>query len=99
MDTLVTLQKCVITSGSRSETVTTYQDFAEVWAQVERNIDEYVGNDNLEQNESYTLTIYKVSELTTRWRVVIGSSTYEIRAIDPIDRMSPFCNLTVYSIK
>ena len=98
MDTLVTLQSCRITRGNQGQKVMTFTDYRDVWARVERTVDESVGDGNLEAGHTATLMIYKVQNLDTRWRVVIGGKPFGITAIDPISRLSPLCNLTVQAI-
>jgi len=101
LDTQVTLQSVSQGHGTRGEITTVYSQVCQPWAKVEANLDETIANDNLEQGRSYRVTLHKADagSATTRWRVVIDSVTYEVRSIDPIDRMSPFCILTVYSIQ
>ena len=101
LDTQVTLQSVTMGRGPRGEITTTFATCGTPWANVEASIDETVDNDNLEQGRSYRVTIHKADcvGLTTRWRVLIGGTPYEVRSIDPIDRLSPFCTLTVYSIQ
>ena len=95
LDTLVLLRSCVITYGAQGAKKYTFQDYAEVYAKVERNISESVTNTNLEQGVDVSLTIYKVAALTTRWRVVIEGKTYSVTGIDPISRVSPLCVLSL----
>lgn len=98
MDTLVTLQSCVMTRGSQGQKQFSFADYRDVWARVERNVDEQVGDGNLEAGHTATLLIYKVPALDTRWRVVLEGKPWGITAIDPISRLSPVCNLTIQSI-
>ena len=95
LDTKVLLRSCVITQGAQGAKKYTFQDYAEVFAKVDRNVAETVTNTNLEQGVDLTLTIYKVAALTTRWRVVVEGKAYEITGIDPISRVSPLCHLTL----
>ena len=95
LDTKVLLRSCVITQGAQGAKKYTFQDYAEVFAKVDRNVAETVTNTNLEQGVDLTLTIYKVAALTTRWRVVLNGKAYEITGIDPISRVSPLCHLTL----
>ena len=95
LDTLVLLRSCVITYGAQGAKKYTFQDYERVYAKVDRNVSESVTNTNLEQGVDITLTIYKVSALTTRWRVVLDGKAYEITGIDPISRVSPLCHLTL----
>ena len=98
MDTLVTLQSCEISRGSQGQKVATYTDFRQVWARVDRSVDEQVGDGNLEAGHSAILLVYKVPGLDTRWRVILEGKPFGITAIDPISRLSPLCNLTVQAI-
>lgn len=99
-DTLVTFQVPLRSNGTRGEVTMTYSDREPIWAKVERGIDEAVNNDNLEQTKNYQVTVYKseVEGLNTRWRVKIGQDIFEIRGVEPMDRMSLFCTMEVYSI-
>lgn len=98
LDTLVLLRSCVIAKGAQGAKKYTFQDYAEVFAKVEREVFESVTNTNLEQGQDLSLTIYKVASLNTRWRVVVEGRTYEITGIDPISRISPLCILTLHSV-
>lgn len=95
LDTKVLLRSCEIGYGAQGAKKYTFRDYAEVFAKVDRNVSESVTNTNLEQGVDITLTIYKVSALTTRWRVVLDGKAYEITGIDPISRVSPLCHLTL----
>jgi SPP1 family predicted phage head-tail adaptor len=98
MDTLVTLQSCVIVRNNQGAKVDHFTDFRKVWAKVDHSVDEQVAFDNLEAGHVIYLTIYKVPELTTRWRVIIDDAPWQITAIDTLDRLSPICRLTVQAI-
>ena len=98
LDTKVLLRSCVITYGAQGAKKYTFQDYAEVFAKVDRNVSESVTNTNLEEGVDITLTIYKVAALTTRWRVVVEGKAYEITGIDPISRVSPLCHLTLHAV-
>jgi head-tail adaptor len=98
MDTLVLLQSCTITRNEQGAKVKTYADFRRVWAKVDHTVDEQVSLGNLEAANVIYLTIYKVPQLDTRWRVVIGEDAWEITAIDSLDRLSPVYRLTLRSI-
>jgi hypothetical protein len=78
--------------------VKTYADFRRVWAKVDHTVDEQVSLGNLEAANVIYLTIYKVPQLDTRWRVIIGEDAWEITAIDSLDRLSPVYRLTLRSI-
>lgn len=98
LDTLVTIQCASKSIGAQGENEVWYADFAHVYAKVDRNVSESVNDMNLEAGQSIFLTIYKIPELTTRWRVLIDGKPYEIRSIDPISRISPLCTLTLGAI-
>ena len=98
LDTLVTLRSCVISKNREGSKKYTFQDFRNVYAQVDRQVNEQVNAGNLEEGDYINVTIYKVPELTTRWQVVVNGTSYEITGINPIDRISPFCVLSLHSI-
>ncbi len=98
MDTLVMLQSCVITRNDQGAKVKTYANFRKVWAKIDHSVDEQVSLGNLEAGHVIYLTIYKVPELDTRWRVLIGEDAWQITAIDSLDRLSPVYRLTLQSI-
>lgn len=98
LDTLVLLRSCVISYGTQGAKKYTFQDYGQVYAKVERNVAEAVTNTNLEEGQNITLTVYKVKDLTTRWRVVVEGRAYEISAIDPVSRVSPLCHLTLHAV-
>jgi head-tail adaptor len=98
LDTLVTVRRGVQSSGQEGQKKFTYSFYRDVYAKVERNVSELVANTNLEEGDYVQLTIYKIPELTTRWRIVLGGRDYEITGIDPIFRVSPVCVLSIHSI-
>lgn len=98
MDTLVTIQRAILNTGARGQKDFTFEDFARVYAGINANTDEAINNENLEQGENITLTIYKIPQLTTRWRVLIMGKPYEIISINPISRTSPVCELGLSAI-
>lgn len=98
LDTQVELQKLGQSIGSQGQKTWAVTARYTVWAKVERNVNEGIGDENLEANASLTVTIYKVSDLSTRWRVNVEGKTYEVRSIDPISRASLFCTLTLTAI-
>lgn len=98
LDTLVTIQSVTQTRGSQAEVIETFTDIAKVYAKVDRRVSESVNDDNLESGRRIALTIYKIHNLSTRWRVIIGGVPYEILSIDDISRISPLCTLTLGSI-
>ena len=98
LDTLVKVRSCVITTGSEGQKQFVFTDFRDVFAKVERNVNEIVANTNLEEGDYVQMTIYKIPELTTRWQIVLEGRDYEITGIDPISRVSPVCVLSLHSI-
>lgn len=98
LDTLVIVLKGEQSRNSQGAKSFTYTEHSRVFANVDRRIDEQVVTGNLEEGQFISLTVYKIAELTTRWRVVVEGRTYEITAIDPIERLSPFCILSLHAI-
>lgn len=98
LDTLVTIQSCELTIGHQGQKTKVFADKGKVWAKVERNVDETIGESNLEAGQSILLTCYKIAGLTTRWRVLVEGKPYEIRSIDPVSRVSPLNILTLFAI-
>jgi len=99
LDTLVTIQQCVISYGKDGSKKYTFSNFRDVYANVDRRVSEQVSIGNLEDSDYINLTIYKIPELTTRWRVTISGQAYEITGIDLIDRLSPFCTLSLHALE
>ena len=99
LDTLVTIQKVTKAIGTQGENVTVFTDHSRVYAKVDRDVAESVNDMNYEAGQTVLLTIYKIPALTSRWRVIIGDTPYEIRNIDPISRISPLYTLTLGSIE
>lgn len=98
LDTLVLVQKCIMTRGAQGDKRMEYVDYCRVWAKIERNINEMVANSNLEEDNTIELTCYKIPGLDRNWRVVVEGIPYDITAIDPISRMSPLNILTLRGI-
>ena len=98
LDTKVTLLQCVISYNTQSAKKYTFTEHSKVFAKVERSVSENVTNTNLEEGQEISLTIYKVSCLTTRWRVVVGGRTYSVSGIDPISRVSPLCIVSLHAV-
>ena len=98
LDTLVSVCSCVITTGDEGQKQFTYSHFRDVYAKVERNVNETVANTNLEEGDYVQLTIYKIPQLTTRWQIILEGREYEITGIDPISRVSPVCILSIHSV-
>ena len=98
LDTLVTVQMCMITRGPQGDKRMEYVDYSRVWVKVERNVTEMVSNSNLEEDNTIELTCYKIPSLDRNWRVVIDGVPYGITAIDPVSRVSPLNVLTLRGI-
>ena len=98
LDTLVMIRRCVIGKTEQAAKTYTFTDYGKVYAKVDRTVNELVANTNLEAGDYIQLTIYKITELTTRWRVEVDGTSYEITGIDPISRVSPLCVLSLHSI-
>lgn len=98
LDTKVALLQCVISRNTEAAKKYTFTEHSKVFAKVDLNVSEAVTNTNLEQGQDIALTIYKVADLTTRWRVDIAGKQYAITAIDPVSRISPLCILTIHAV-
>jgi len=98
MDTLIQLVPMTQSTGAEGEKVWTAGTPRNVFAKLESNIDETIGDSNLEADRIVVATVYKVPDLNTRWRVIANGQTFEIRSIDPISRVSPLCQLTLNSL-
>lgn len=99
MDTRIAVYECITEVGDIGQKKNRLVLRSNVFAAIERSINEQVSNSNLEAGDSITATIYKIHGLTTRWQVKIDGRMYSIAGIDPIDRYSPFCRLTLYIIE
>lgn len=98
LDTQVELQKLGQSIGAQGQKTWAVTARYTVWAKIERNVNEGIGDENLGANASLTATLYKVRDLSTRWRVLVDGKTYEVRSIDPISRLSHFCTLTLSAL-
>lgn len=98
-DTQVTVMSVAQTIGDQGQKTVTATSFGVVWAKVDPLTDEMVSDDNYESITSIQVTMHKIPSLTTRWQLVIGGVTYEIRSIDPIERWSPYFILTARTIE
>jgi len=99
LDTLITVQSVTQTIGDRGQRKTAFTKYADVYAHLDRQVNEMVDEDNLESLETVDVLMYKISSLTTRWRLVISGVPYEIVAIDPISRYSAFNIITARTIR
>ena len=94
----VTLVKCHIGRGSQGQKTVIEDGTIDALAYVSGTTDEVIDYSNLEAQRSLSVSLYKVSGMTTRWQVRICSKTYQITAIDPVSRYSPVCVLSVEAI-
>lgn len=99
LDTLVEVQSCIITIGTRGQKEYNYRCHGNAWAKVEMDIDENVDNHNLEQGRTLSLTMYKILGMNTRWRILLHGKKYSITSINPISRFSPLCTVGLTSIE
>jgi len=98
LDTKIVVQVPVSTRGTEGQLKKAWTDTYTPFAKVERRTSETVSEGNLEESQTLTVTMYKISGLNTRWRIKVGTQPYEISDIDPVSRISPLCILTVHAI-
>lgn len=98
MDTLVTLQRDTQTRGALGDVSLTFTDVARVWAKIDRTNSELANDNNQESEQTVQLTIHEYRGLTSRWRIKIGDTSYEITAIQSYARWSDLLVLTIRSI-
>lgn len=98
LDTLVTINSCIISYDAEGGKEYTFSKFRDVYANVDRRVSEQVSIGNLEGGDYIALTIYKIPEIDSTWQVVVAGQKYEITAIDLGDRLSPFCTLTLHAV-
>lgn len=98
LDTLVTLFAPTPSIGTQGEKIATHTAFRDVFARMDEMFEDVVQYSNLEDEDTKTIVIYKVSQMNVRWRVQISSQQYEITSIDNISRVSPLCRLTLRAI-
>lgn len=99
LDTLVGVYSCTIVQGSQGDQSYTLTHHSDVFAKVSRDFNEAIGDGNYNEEQTVTLTIYKISGMTTRWQIEISDKMYEIRSINPISRISPLAELTLHNIE
>lgn len=97
-DEMVELCKVEITRGTVGEKIESFSHVATVFANVMTSTSESPFDDNLESKETATVTLYKRPELTTRWKLRFRGKDWDINAIDPIERISPYMKLTVREV-
>lgn len=98
LDTLVTLYAPTQGRGSEGEKYSTYVEFSQVFAKVDRDVTDQLSFDNYDGRDNVSLIIYKVKEMNTRWQVGIAGTRYEVLSIDSISRVSPLCQVSIKSI-
>jgi len=99
LDTMITVLSVTPSRGTQGQKKVTTAVYGKVFAHLEPVTDEMVADDNLEASTTMSVTIYKIPALTTRWKLLIKGVTYEIDHIDPQDRLSNYCTLTVKTIE
>lgn len=97
-DTLVTLEAPAHSRGRQGELIVAYSTVADVYGELTVDLGESVGDDNFESIDTSMFTTYKVAGLTTRWRAVIDGKPYGIIQVDMMDRLSPFCRITLRAL-
>lgn len=98
LDTLITVKRPTFTVGTQGEKIVTYAEHSRVYAKIDKTVDERVDASNLASAYLITATVYKIADLTTRWRVEVGGKPYEITGIDTVSRWPPLCLLTLSAI-
>ena len=98
LDTLVTLYAPTQGRGAEGEKYSTYAEFSQVYAKVDRDVTDQLSFDNYDGRDNVSLTIYKVKEMNTRWQVGIAGTRYEILSVDTVSRVSPLCVVSIQSI-
>lgn len=94
LDTLVSVYSVERTLGLRGQKTLTRTLVATVYAKLDRMVDETVEDDNLEEQETIDVSLYKITGLNTRWQIQISGLFFDIVSIDPISRWSNLCTLT-----
>lgn len=89
-DERITLLSCETTIGTRGEKVETYRPVRETVAHVEPATSESDASNNIFSGRSINITLYRVKEMDTRWRIRWRGKAYNIKTIDAVDRISPF---------
>lgn len=98
MDTLIELQRGVVETNGVGAKRYAFTHYSDVFARIEASDDESIQDDNLAEGARLSVTIYKVAELNTRWRVIIAGKPYQIDSIDRGLRTDVLCTLRVTSI-
>ena len=90
---VVELLRCVTTKDTRGAKVETFTLVGQHMAKIETDADY-----NVFSAATVVITMYKVKDVSTRWRVRCRNTVYNIRSIDIGDRMSPFMRLTAEEV-
>ena len=98
MDTLVTLYAPQVSLGTEGEKKATFTVHSDVYAKVDSEVSDQLAFDNYDGRDNVSLTIYKVSGMSTAWQVGIAGKRYEVLSIDSISRVSPVCVVSIQSI-
>jgi SPP1 family predicted phage head-tail adaptor len=98
-DTLVTLMSQIISQGTKGEKVVSYAVHSQVLAKIERSDSDAVVDENFESGIQLTMTTYKLSAISTKWRVAVDGKTYDISSVDIGDRMTQYMQLKLTSIE
>lgn len=99
LDTRITVLSVAQTRGTEGQKTKAQQTYGDVFAKVTPVTDDFVSDGNYEALTTVSVLLYKIPTMTTRWRLLIGGVVYEITAIDPISRWSPFCSVTARTIQ
>lgn len=94
----IDVYECVQSKDSKGAKTETWNLKAHVHARVEPMMTEVDTYDNLAERESLMLTVYRIKEMTTRWRVKWNDKFYDIKSITPVSKISPFVHLTAEEI-
>ena len=95
---IVSLYYCNTTKDQRGAKVEEYIFCGRHMAKVEIGTAESDADFNVYSERTITLTLYKVAPVSTRWRVGWHDRMYNIRSIDPGDRISPFMVITAEEV-
>lgn len=86
---IILLLACETTTDDNGEKVETYHPVKRTLAHVEPATSESDASNNIYSGHSINVTLYRVPGMDTRWRIVWKGKGYNIKTIDPIERISP----------
>lgn len=92
------LWKLTQTRGTDGEKIESFSKAATVYGDVSWLTSESVEDGNQAAKRSATVTMYKRTDIDTRWQIKWGSVTFEISSISPDERLSPFTEITVREV-